>query len=546
MLRNLYLYGKPTSYRQSIKTMDGNGRINWYWNAEGNRRIVNNEPSFNINMPITNDPYYNIRYSSPGTNPIQWNSHFSIKQNGNIGIGTTDPQEKLSVEGNISCNDIQILQGTQLIDFIQNHLPIGMTGMTGPTGPTGYTGPTGNIGPIGNEGNTGPTGPTGQTGSVGPLGNTGPTGENGPTGSVGDLNSVGDSVFENCKNACSQICFILNGSSYVGSGWFYYDNISDLQYGYFITAAHCVMEVSGGVYYKASSIYIINPITNQWTNININDVFIDGISDIALIKTNIDLTSYSHYALQLSNTLPNAGEICYVIGNPGGLDEDSISLGNIRDPHFTEVSGAQVPDSLFVTSPGIGGNSGGPIVNTQNQVIGIFTFGYSQETFGGGANRNVLNTSLNILKTETDYKTKRYLGFDWYIPSPFTIRNYYSNQQTFDKKGVYISSVNSLSPFQGILSNGDLLLQATILSTSEIIEFGNYNSQRTPGLLIYYNSSIDISIQYIKLGQTTILTQTVSLNKSYQDVPSTYDAPLQGGFNNPVTNQKIFIPKNPL
>ena len=146
-----------------------------------------------------------------------------------------------------------------------------------------------------------------------------------------------------------------------------------------------------------------------------------------------------------------------------------------------------------------------------------------------------MKLTLAELKKGNDNKSKLYLGLYWSIPNPFSIKNYYSNQNEFDAMGVYIRSVASLSPFNGILSVGDLLLSCTI--TNNIIKFGNIENQRTPGVLLYYPINTQITITYIKVNTTNIITTNVNLNKSYNDVSILLDGPLQTGLS-----QKIILP----
>jgi hypothetical protein len=344
--------------------------------------------------------------------------------------------------------------------------------------------------------------------------------------------TINSDIFTKLKRSTSQIVFIINNIKYTGSGWFYYENTNDLVNGYFITAAHCVMMITAGVYYKTTDAYIHHPITNDWTIIDVNNIYIDGIADVALIKTNIDLTNYPEYCLKVSNIETNAGDTCYVVGNPGGIDEDTISLGCVRDTHYMEPGGYQVTDSIFVTSPGMGGNSGGPIVNTLGDVIGIYTFGLGGdiESFGGGSNRVTLLNTLSVLKTLKNNKSKLYFGLDWSVPNPFLLKTYYNNQNSFTSKGVYIDSVSSNSPFNGILSSTDILLSATIPSTNEVINFGNVDTQRTPGVLIYYPVNTIISITYIKKDKIQ-KTSNITLNKTYANVSNLLDGPLQTGLS---------------
>jgi len=341
------------------------------------------------------------------------------------------------------------------------------------------------------------------------------------------------------KSVC-QITFILNEKVYIGSGFFLFDTETDLSNGYFITAAHCVMSIENGIYYKTTSLYLQNPITNKWKSINVNNIYIDGVADVALIKTDINLENNADYCLKISNDEVNNGDICYVVGNPGGFDEDSISCGFIRDANYCEPGGFQITNSIYVNAPGMGGNSGGPIINKNGDVVGIYTFGLGgYESFGGGSNKEVLKSTLSVLKQKIDNKTKLYLGLEWSVPNPFFSKKYYSNQNEFDTRGVYIDFVAELSPFNGILSVGDLLLSCTT------IEFGNKENQRTPGILLYYPLNTVITIKYVKNNTTTILTSNVTLNKTYSNVSNLLDGPLQTGSCNPIStrikNDKIRV-----
>jgi S1-C subfamily serine protease len=353
--------------------------------------------------------------------------------------------------------------------------------------------------------------------------------ENEITKLISVSNGIPLNVLTKLKKATSQFFFILNNTYYKGSGFFYYDTINDLKNGYFITAAHCAILIENNVYYKTSEGYIQNPINDKWTRIDPNKIYVDGVADIALIRTDIDFTNYPEYCLVVSNDNTREGTICFIIGNPAGLDEDSISMGYLRDAHYTEPSGYQITDCIYTSAPGVGGNSGGPICNIKGDVIGIYTFGSSTpgiECFGGGSNQDVLRNSLNILKTGKDNKSKLYLGLQWNIPSPFVLKQYYPTGTNFNSEGVNILSVSNGSPFT-VLSQGDILLSCTINNT--VITFGNKENQRTPGVLLYYPVGTIIKINYIKTNTQIVLTTNVTLNKTYADVSNLLDGPIQTG-----------------
>ena len=321
--------------------------------------------------------------------------------------------------------------------------------------------------------------------------------------------------FASIQSASSSIYGYQDGPDSTGSGSFVNLN-GDLTKGYFLTAAHCVMKPNE--YALVDSLYITNPITNKWFSVTMTDVFIDGLADVALIQTNIDFTAYPHFCLPFSTVEAKTGDVCYVCGNPGGIDNDSVTRGIVRDGHFTLTSGSYVPDAIHIDSPGISGNSGSPIMNKNGQIIGLFTFGFNLENFNGGPNLNTLRESLKVLITRQDYKSKKYLGFDWYAYSPNTLRHYHNSDSEFPNQGVIIRNMDTNSPFHNTsITNNDLILSFTI--NGKKMEVGVLPHQRTLGLLVY-STSDTTTVEYIKFGypnqDPTVRKETITLNVTYE------------------------------
>ena len=345
-------------------------------------------------------------------------------------------------------------------------------------------------------------------------------------------------VLRAVQGACSQIWFRLGGVTYIGSGWFYYDAPEDLRCGYFVTAAHCVVSTDAGTVQTMSSAFVQDPTTGAWAAVDVRGVVYDGAADIALIRTDIEVAA----ALRLAATEPAAGDACYVVGNPGGLDDDSVSVGCVRDAHYTEPSGHQPTDSILVTCPGMGGNSGGPIVDCRGDVVGIYTFGLGSEALGGGSNVGTIRRSLAALKTMRHYRQKRYLGLGWHVPGPYTIAAYYEPGARF-RPCVRVRHVAADSPFAGTLAVGDLLESAR-LPSGELVEFGNTSGQRTPGVLMSYDAPVAVHVTYVRPSRERV-TSTVSLDRSYDDVPAAYDAPLGSGLASTAPGSALSRPLRP-
>jgi len=343
----------------------------------------------------------------------------------------------------------------------------------------------------------------------------------------------------NIENACSSIYTKDGTSVFVGSGCFFTMG-NDLTKGYFLTAAHCVLKAD--TYTKMDQLYVTNPINNTWHQIDQDSIYLDGVADIALIQTNINFTAHSHFCLQLSTVEGSAGNTCYVCGNPGGLDTDSISKGVVRDGHHTLRSGSYVPDAIYIDTAGIGGNSGSPILNINGKIIGLFLFGIvGSETLNGGANLDTLRRSLQVLRTGIDNRLEKlYLGLNWMIPDAFTTQSYYNDSTGFPKQGLLITGVdgNSANIPSTYFNHFDLLLSYVIQNKKT--DLGALQHQRTLGQLIYalqsYPSSESIKFYYIRNKDTGVQEMTVRISdlKRYSHVyvsesDTKKDLPLIGG-----------------
>ena len=292
----------------------------------------------------------------------------------------------------------------------------------------------------------------------------------------------------NLVKSCSTITNLYG----LCSGSFITLSNNDLKYGMFMTAAHCVMGPYGGIDPNLKDMYVTNPLTGNFVPIDINNIYYAGLADIAIIRTDIDLSG-TDIALHLANELPTYGDECYMCGNPAARDNVSISKGVVRDPNHFEIWGEQVPPSMFVDTPAFGGNSGSPIVNKYCKIIGILTFGpfTNEATLNGGSNLTVLQNQLpelfKLAMTNSNTKqsqTQLYIGINYrsFINFPERFVPYYTPNPT-PNQGVQITTINSDSPFKGILNESSLLLSANIDGTD--FDFGVLPDQNPPGMMVY-------------------------------------------------------------
>ncbi len=164
----------------------------------------------------------------------------------------------------------------------------------------------------------------------------------------------------------------------LGSGFFVSEGIV-------ATNLHVVEEASRG-YVK---------IVGKEAKYNIDGIVgLDSKRDLVLLKIN---TTYN-FTLSLGNSnSTRVGEKVYAVGNPQGL-EGTFSEGIISS--IRDLGSGKL---IQLTAPISPGSSGGPVLNTSGNVIGI-----SVATFRGGQNLNFaipVNYLSTLLKNTTSLKS---------------------------------------------------------------------------------------------------------------------------------------------
>ena len=166
------------------------------------------------------------------------------------------------------------------------------------------------------------------------------------------------------------------------SGTGFYTNLKN---GYIVTAAHVIKPHDLTLEDLGASEWITEPkeeyiITDYVLNrmINATIVGIDYVSDVAVLKLNDGLVSLKTLAFRDSRNV-KIGEHCLVLGNPSSHFIRSISAGVVRDNKALDL--AELPESVMTDADIISGNSGGPLIDVNGNVIGIVS--YSTDQNGG-------------------------------------------------------------------------------------------------------------------------------------------------------------------
>lgn len=269
--------------------------------------------------------------------------------------------------------------------------------------------------------------------------------------------------------------------------------------GYILTNNHIVSTSSNSTYYQVSDankviVYLYNDTTPYEAKI----IGKDAQTDLAVIK--IEKNDLSAATLGNSDSV-KVGEFSMAVGNPLGM-QSSITCGVISalNREITDSDGIQY--KLIQTDAAINsGNSGGALVNSKGEVIGINTMKISGDGVEGIGFAIPISSTTNICEQLIqDGKVKRpYIGISGIDLDEKTAK---ANKLV---QGIYVKSVEDFSAAQKAdIRNGDVIIEADGKKVMTMDELNNIKNTHKIGdtitLKINRNGK-EISINLI-LGET--------------------------------------------
>ena len=166
------------------------------------------------------------------------------------------------------------------------------------------------------------------------------------------------------------------------------------------------------------------------TPVNITPVVLSSQGDLAVLRMDDSIAVHQLRALPLAADIPNPGELVAVVGYPMGVlgmvaksppavydrlayrrdDQGAASelaaLSLIRPSSTCGHLGDMVGDKLIYDAPTAHGGSGGPVFNSQGEVIGVnaaYIDGFSGGTLGVSV--RALKPLIDTAKQETSNRT---------------------------------------------------------------------------------------------------------------------------------------------
>lgn len=172
------------------------------------------------------------------------------------------------------------------------------------------------------------------------------------------------------------------------------------QDGWVVTNAHVVAE--------AQEIFVV---TSSQELTEVTETLIDPATDIAFLKTN--LTSSLPTPIS-SEDLFKVGDLVFTIGNPFGIGQ-SVSMGIVSALDRTHPSLSTLNNFIQTDAAVNPGNSGGPLINYQGEIIGMNSAIFSSSGGSQGIGFAIPFSQITAIFSElqsTGSLQRGYMGID--------------------------------------------------------------------------------------------------------------------------------------
>ena len=214
---------------------------------------------------------------------------------------------------------------------------------------------------------------------------------------------------------------------------------------------------------------------------NGNTIWADSDLDLAIVKISANNLKY----LQLGDSDNiKIGETVYAIGNPIGIEfQRTVTKGIIsglnRTIKIEEEKNSSYMEGLIQTDASINqGNSGGPLINTKGEVIGINSVKIeTAEGIGFAVPINIIKPVVESLANGGEFE-EAYLGIFAYDKE---VIKYLNNDVTFNE-GIYVVKIAKDGPAAKTnLKTGDVITKIDGNSINRMSELRTYIYRKKPG-----------------------------------------------------------------
>ena len=257
----------------------------------------------------------------------------------------------------------------------------------------------------------------------------------------------------------------------------------------------------------------------------------DKTTDLALIK--ISATNLPAMPIGDSDKL-KVGEWVLAVGNPFNLNS-TVTAGIVSAK--ARSLGANGIESFIQTDAAINsGNSGGALVNTRGELVGINAMLYSQTGSYSGYGFAIPTTIMN--KVVADLKKYGVVQRGVFGVSAIDVNKYFDSQKEQGKEvdlgtmeGVYVAKVSEDgSAAEAGITEGDVIIAVDGKKVVKMSEFQEYLTNKRPG--------DKVTVTYLRNKQKKTATITLKNEQGNTNIVKDADLDVLGGTFRPVTEQE--------
>lgn len=186
------------------------------------------------------------------------------------------------------------------------------------------------------------------------------------------LNEEKRNIIQNIVDKCLiHVYDVENG--FQGSAFFVNVLQLDTNYDYIATATHMITDFNGDLV-SQTAFHCMTPFNKiMYVNPQINTVCYSITGDICILKVPKEVGRSKINISNMSNT--KVGDTLFCAGFTAGKDYQNVTVCNIKDLSY-ETDITPVNYILVDSVTMMGGNSGGPWLNSTGELVGIASWGY--------------------------------------------------------------------------------------------------------------------------------------------------------------------------
>ena len=315
-------------------------------------------------------------------------------------------------------------------------------------------------------------------------------------------------IYHNIRDAIVTVLGVHNNSKWTGSGFFVKRNNKY----YIVTVAHNVITSRRENKIQKVVVSISNKNkSGQNMAYQCRILGVGGLADIAVLEVLGSITNQTYLNWGNSRNV-SPGDMCYILGDPKGVDAISITQGVVRDNKFTYNNSIELLSSDCQIASG---NSGSPVVDSNGRIIGLLSFSFGDsDSLSAGASQQIMEHVVNnIIDRRRDY-VGGVLDINAYPVDVVFLERY--NLLPGKLEGYYLSRLNnstftfrSMEVISGVRING------------RVYKVGVYNNQYPLSSFVYNRPNTTIQLEMRNLSSNSIRYENVTIKSvsSSKDIP---------------------------